>query len=510
MLKKIVSFVLSVSILAGSCSFGASAGAAQAGRIDLTTARKIAVFYLATLEPVSVNNGKDPVKLGSDFKLTGTHPLYNGTDEIAFYNFDFQSTAHNNLKGYITVSLNTDLPYVMEHRFSACPYSGNGVEKTYYISPMIYFTKAADGTYRNQNGKTVKYADVKDCFNDYKAFRTSLYSKNSTLINEVTNDNAKLMSAVVKIESKNFFSILYHEIYQYFLNLLDYFVGTFEHTGDISQINTAVEDIIKKDAGDGYKVTCSYTVDKRYMVPQYQYYYQEDIGSGICGKASSMMALAFYRDGKGYTALPDDKTMYAELSAIYDDITDKFSIFFENKYINNELGISQSYEMLGTLDMGLAYYLYSKGYKDAARNVIDNACFDITMVPDAVCYSLMQGLRAAMSGWIAEKTNGELSFTTSVKAKASDVIINSLKKEEPAVIGCLTAIGCDMYSNHYVAAVGYYKADYPYQLNGKTLFTLSKEYVEVYDTWWYESSVIDWSVFKSTAMYSSTSLADLI
>ncbi len=526
MLKKLISFVLVSSLLIGNFTLAASAKSSVFTQINLKTARDIATFYLATLEPISIfansESGsdkarlalsageKDTVKLGSNFKLLDTKTFYNAKDEAAFYNFNYESTAQENLKGYITVSVNSDLPYVMDNKLSPSPFDDTNIAKTYYISPLLYFNKMADGTYVNQSGEKADIGQVENSFNDYNQYRADLFTQNPAFIQGVAAENIQTLTAINDIKTADFWSNLsFEKINDYLLVILNYFIDSVWHTGNIAQINAAVEEIIKNHAGAGYSVSFASVVDKNFMVPQYQSYYETNVGDGICGKASSMMALAFYRDGRGFSNLPDDHTMYAELSAIYDDMTQYFSFFFDNTYVKDEIGLSESYEMMGTLDMGLAYYLYSKGYVDAAKNVIDNACFSITMVPDALSNTLMTILKVAMSKWLHDKTYGKLTFITAVKSKTDDIIINTLKKGEPVVIGSLAAIGCNWYSNHYFAGVGYYKMESDVKIGSKTVYKLYKEYVEVYDTWAHDSSVMNWTVFKSTALYSSTSLADV-
>lgn len=525
-MKKIFSVILAISLLISGFTIAVSAKASVYPKINEKIARDVATFYLATLEPFSLSVDKttgaqsmsfeetaaknDLVELGPDFTLLEGRELYNIDDETAFYNFDFESTADKDLKGYITVSVNPDLPFVMEQEFSPSPYKGENIVKTYYISPMLYFNETADGKYSSNDGEAVDFSQIEEGFKNYSDYRTGLYLKNYSFIQGVVKENNQTLSAIKQAKAEGFWTDFnFESIKAYIVDLLYYYLGSIMRTADLAQVNAAVEAFIKNHAGEGYTLSFSSIVDKNYMVPRRQSYYETNVGNGICGKASSMMALAFYRDGRGFTALPDDTAMYAQLSEIYDDITSYFSFFFEDEFVSDEMGLSESYEMLGTLDMGLAYYLYSKGYEVAAQNVIDNACFSITMVPDAVSNALMSALKIAMSKWLFEKTNGELTFITAVTSKANDVIINTIKKGEPVVIGSLASIGCDMYSNHYFPGVGYYKMVYDYKINNKTIYSLTKEYVEVYDTWGSNSSIVNWSVFKSTALYSATSLAEV-
>jgi len=291
--------------------------------------------------------------------------------------------------------------------------------------------------------------------------------------------------------------------------LLDYFVGSVAHTGTIARTNAAVEKMVTANAGKGFSVSASWVLDKNFMVPHSQQYYQPDVQGGICNKAAAMMILSFYRDGKEYTNLPDDATMYKEISAMYTEITKAFSAFFTNPILNNQFDTSQSYEMLGTFEMGVAYYLYSKGYTQAAQQVIDNISCSIILVPGKAGNSVLKVLMAYFSTWISKQTNGALTLSTNIKTKSNDVIIHSIKKGEPVIIGCLTALGNDIYSVHYFVGVGYYKTGYAVKVLNKTYFAFSREYLEVYDTWGTNSSVINWTIFKNTALFSSISLADV-
>lgn len=289
---------------------------------------------------------------------------------------------------------------------------------------------------------------------------------------------------------------------------LDYFVGSVPHTADIARANAAVASLIKNNAGTFYSVSASSVVDKNFMVPHSQQYYQPGVPGGICNKTAAMMLLSFYRDGKGYQNLPDDAAMYKEISELYNSMTQYFSKFFSIPLLNEQFDTRYSYEMLGTFEMGVAYYLYSKGYKAAAQNVIDNISCSIMLVPQKAGNSVLKVLMAYFSSWIEKQTNGELKLSTNIKTKANDVILNSLKKGEPVIIGCLTALGNDIYAAHYFVGVGYYKTNL-FGLKNKILNPLGKEYVEVYDTWGQNSSVINWTVFKNTALFSAISLADV-
>lgn len=507
-MKKFLSVLVVLAILLGSFSVAAGAKDAAVSKISLKTARNIATFYLATLEPVSIEGLSDTVKLGKDFNLLKGRPLYNIKNAVSFYSFNYESTTDEEIKGYITVSLNADLPFVMEQGFGASPFDGENIAKTYYIGPLAHYNQLTDGTYLDQNGNTATYEEVEKNFEAYNAYRAELPVKNSQLTAEVKAENAAVLSAVNTAKSAGNTESGFQKIHDYVLELLWYYIGRMFHNVDIEQINASVEALIKENAGDGCTVVESSIVDKTTMIPRRQSYYELHAGSGICGKASSVMALAFYRDGMGYTALPDDAAIYAELSAIYDAMTDYFGFFFNDPTVN-DMGLSESYEMLGTLDMGLAYYLYSKGFEDAAQNVIDNMCFSITLVPQGISNSLMKALRLLLNVWLHEQTSGELTLHTNANSNPDDVIINTLKKGEPVVIGSLAAIGCDWFSNHYFAGVGYYKTECPVKINEVTITTITKEYVEVYDTWGSHSSVMNWSVFKCTALYSATSMADL-
>lgn len=499
-MKKVVCVLLTVCLLASMASVGLSAKAASEDLLPLATARNIATYFLASNGIVSerMPNAHDGV-----FRIIDTVPLLNIHGETECYDFAFADD-RGDARGYIIVSRDTALPLVTQWGFGESPYAIRDNENIYYINPLVWYRKHADGSYTDRTGKPCAQEAVKESFEHYKDTGTSS-GADSKAAAEVAAQNTALLSAIDDIKAtavpdiKDFKGLL-----AYITDLLQYYVGWVWHGGDIAQTNAYVENLIRDHAGDGYEVSESVVTDKTYMLPKRQSDYHNYLESGICGKASSMMTLSFYRDAMGFDALPDDVTMYAEFSALYADINERFAFFFENPFINDELGLSQSYEMLGTLDMGLAYYLYQKGYIAAAQNVIDNAGFSVTMVPDAFTRALMQVIRRAMSAWIEEKTDGALSFLSAQPLRPREVIVRTLKAGEPVVIGCLTALGDDTFSNHYFAGVGYYRLEYTG--GGRAA---AKEYIEVYDTWGRHSSVMDWTIFKNTALYSSTSLADV-
>lgn len=290
---------------------------------------------------------------------------------------------------------------------------------------------------------------------------------------------------------------------------LDYFVGSVEHTPDIAATNEAVRQMVLDAAGKNASVSSSIVVDKNAMVPRSQQYYQPGVPGGICNKAAAMMLLSYYRDGKGFSNLPSDAVMYEELSGVYAEITAAYPSFFTSAFMKNQFDVTKSYEMPVTFESGIAWYLYSKGYKDTAAQVLENIGFSLMRLPKAAGDAFAKVVLVYFSRWLSEKTNGELSLPAKPKAVAGHVIENSLKNGEPVIIGCLTALGNDIYSAHYFVAVGYYRTRRPAGLAGKSLFTVNREYVEVYDTWGQSSSVVDWTVFKNTALYSSTSIAEI-
>ena len=165
--------------------------------------------------------------------------------------------------------------------------------------------------------------------------------------------------------------------------------------------------------------------------------------------------------------------------------------------------------MLGTYEAGLAYYLFSKGYIAAAQDIIDNISCSILRLPDAGSNMLLKFIVSFFSSWLSEKTDGKLKLSTDLKSNTNDIILGSVKKGEPVIVGCLAALGNDIYAVHYFVAAGYYKMSHDIKINGNTVYISEKEYLEVYNTWDQTSSVINWTVFKNTAMYSSISLADL-
>lgn len=294
----------------------------------------------------------------------------------------------------------------------------------------------------------------------------------------------------------------------YLFGPLDYFVGSVPQGATAAETNLAVRNLVAADAGIFRKITASSVVDKNVMIPRSQQYYQPGVAGGICNKAAAMMVLSFYRDGKGFTALPGDETMFAEISAVYDSITLAYPGFFTNKLVNSLLDVRHGYEMLGSFEAGLAYYLYSKGYTDAAQNVLDNMACAIAAARGRTGNTLLAAVVSYFSGWLSEKTNGGLTMPVSIRQAPGDVIERSLRQGEPVIIGCMLAAGNDIYWVHYFVGVSLYETKAVFG-NGKLAGKLAKQYIEVYNTWDSTSSVVDWTVFKNTALYSSVSAADL-
>jgi len=295
----------------------------------------------------------------------------------------------------------------------------------------------------------------------------------------------------------------------YSLGPLDYFAGSVEQGATIAQTNLAVRKLVAADAGIFRKITAAPVVDKSVMVPRSQQYYQPGVAGGICNKAAAMMVLSFYRDGKGFTALPGDETMFAEISAVYDSITQAYPGFFTNKLVNGLLDVRHGYEMLGSFETGLAYYLYAKGYEDAAQNVLDNMACAIATARGQAGNALLAAVASYFSGWLSEKTLGALTMPVSFHSAPDNVILKTLRQGEPVIIGCMLAAGNDIYWVHYFVGVGLYETGAVFG-KGKLADRLAKQYIEVYNTWDSTSSVVDWTVFKNTALYSSVSAADLV
>lgn len=498
MIKKLVSVLLAAVMIIGTACIGVSAAEPEALLISGVSARRVATYYLAVCEPMSFE-GVGEVRLGADFTLSDGIELRGAGGDVRFLCFTFTGTLDDALTGYIVISLADDMPYVVECTTGSCPFDAG--DTVYYVNPLEYYVSEG-GVYLNAFGESFS-ADAVDASLDV---RSRAYAK-SGLLGTVRAENAATLDEIDWTLVSEMFSDP-EKFKDFILELLRYFMGAVTHEGTPDDINALVEQFIKETAGEGYTMCESYTVDKDYMVPRRQRYYADDVGNGICGKVSSMMMLAYYRDGRGFN-LPDDATMFEEFSAIYDDIDDYYAFFFKSDFINNKIGLTYSFEMLGTLDMGLAYYLYTKGYKQEAQNVIDNMRFSVTLVPDAVSDTLLTALRVILSKWLKERTNGELKLTTNCRFGTEQVVTSALAKEEPVIIGCLTAIGDSTFSNHYFAGVGYYKFAREIKLGDITVATRHKEYVEVYDTWAHRSSVMNWSVFKLTALYSVNSLAKL-
>lgn len=507
MFKKILAALLAAVMIFGTACIGASAAepAYSEQTLSRAEARRVALYYVASSEPMSFD-GAGEVRVGADFSLSQGVGLYGAGDEERFVCYTFTGTLDPAVEGYIVVSLSDDMPYVVECAAGECPFTAEGTDKVYYISPLEYYT-ARGGEYFNREGVSVSPKAVDAALAAYEEYRRDLAYSEREFADTVRAENAAALKEIDWALVKELLSDP-QKLRDFILELLRYFMGAVTHNGTPDEINALVEEFVKESAGEGYTLSESYAVDKNYMIPRRQRYYEEDVGNGICGKVSSMMMLAYYRDGRGFN-LPDDETMFAEFSAIYDDIDEYYAFFFKSDFINNKVGLNYSFEMLGTLDMGLAYYLYTKGYKAEAQNVIDNMRFSITLIPDSVNDALLTALRGILSRWLKEHTDGELKLTTECVYTPEQVLTASLAKEEPVLIGCLAAIGDSTFSNHYFAGVGYYKFTREVKLWDRTVATREKEYVEVYDTWAHRSSVMSWSVFKCTALYSVNSLAKL-
>ncbi len=496
MKKRIISIMLVIAMFV--TMFAIPTNALSVKTISLQDARNIATYYFSNL---SLNDD-------DDFTLSGATPLYNNKDEMRFYCFDYAFS--DGETGYIVVSIRSDLPYVMEQGVGSNPYCADNIKKVYYIGPMNFFLVTNDGDILDFNGDKVTTDAVNASFDEYEDYRNDLLKSNSGIIEDITDENSSMVRTLNKIKLKGLLKNFTKEnLIAYVEDICDYWIGSKSREKDFDKVNSALEQIVRDDAGDGYYVCESGVVDKTYMVPKRQGYYETNVGNGICGKASFMMSLAYYRDAGICPKLPDDETMYSELCKIFNDIDDYFQIFFKNDTVNSKLGIRSSFEILGTLDMGIAYYLYSYGYRDLAQNVIDNMRFSVTMVPNGISEFLLTLVRNIFNVWLRDRTNSELKLTTNKKINPADVIRQSLLKKEPVVIGCLASIGCDTYSNHYFAGVGYYKMKTERTIFGFNTLPEYKEYVEVYDTWGEYSAVISFTVLKATALYSVNSLAKL-
>ncbi len=291
--------------------------------------------------------------------------------------------------------------------------------------------------------------------------------------------------------------------------------------GDMEVAQEAVDLAVREYAAENSStVKNSYVVDKNYCKPHSQSYFADDdtIGDGACGIAAWIIALSYYRDAFGYN-FPDDQTMFNELIAIYDEIDEEAKVLrqlmksiedaFKNAF-DVKLGLDgRPFEYIGFLDVGIYRYLKSKGYENEANNEFKNLKINIPILSEALQKTLLNDTKSSILDIINPKANDETISDFSYSAKS--VIINSLKKGEPAVIGNWMAIGYNAeYTNHYFTAVGLYEIETAVALPGGGSYSYKRNIVEIYNNWTDRySALLDLDAFNLAAFYGASSIASL-
>ena len=475
-MKKKIAIVLSICMLL--CAFPISASADTMDTIDTLTARNIATFY-ASIWPFEDADG-NPVRFGTNFTLSHSESLTDANGDEKALGFTINGR-NEEQTGYVVISLEQNVPCLAQIGLGALPEAG-----------AIALTAAEDLTEEQ--------------------------------VQQTQQENQNLLNALREMDNLNFqekITWLFDQIIyrlRYYLDDIWYGVEW-----DAESANRTVEAAIREYAAEnGSIVTSVYSVDKNYCVPHSQgYFFQsEEYYDGICGVAAWQMLLAYYRDACGYTNLPDDFTMYKELMVIMDDITER--VFggldflsdlndivtkYTDYYIPHDL---RAHEMIGTLDAGIAIYLYQKGYDAAAQNVLQNLSINIPLLTSAKRALLLSDLRAELADWIYAETDGQIRIITGLAHSAQDVVVRSLKRGEPVVIGNWFSLNEYKFTNHYFTAVGLYNIEGTVQLADGIAFSFDRQYVEVYDTWTDSgSSFIDLENLTLKAAYNANSLTDL-
>lgn len=275
-----------------------------------------------------------------------------------------------------------------------------------------------------------------------------------------------------------------------------------------------------------------YRADKDYFVPNKQRYFSDGapVGDGVCGVASWEMLLGGYRDMGILPVLPDDITMYREIMAIMDDITDELvpkiqrvigaSYPFIEEYVNPVLSdvagmyidkdfSFNSYEVLGTLDVGIAMYLQQYGYTEYARRVLSNITIGIPVLSPVNRAVFMRDIKNTVSDWLYKKTDGKLNLPTGLGSAVPDTVLRSLERGEPAIIGCWTSLlGDDDLTNHYFVAVSLFKVTGEVKLSDSKSVPIERNLIEIYDTWDDNSvELVDFDALFNTTLSDANSLA---
>lgn len=472
-MKKIISILLVLCL--SLCFLPVFATAQSADMISILSARNIATAF-AAVWPFADADG-NIFSLGSDFTLGHSQPVDN-TDCVLF---DILSAENEEAIGYVIISLDPLQPHLTRIGLGDAP-QGNALAAT--------------------------IGEVQD----------------TQQTEDAAEENETLLEALSVMKTMSFKdSIIW--LFDQIIYRLRYSLGSiwYGFEWDAETANRCVEEAIREYAATHTGVvTQVYTVDKNFCKPHTQGYFFEDeeYFDGICGVAAWEMLLGYYRDGCGYDKLPDDQTMYREIMVIMNGLTERFLggldflsdlndivTKYTDYYIPHDI---RAHEIIGTLDAGIAVYLYQKGYEQEAKNVLRNLSVNIPLLTSLKRDLLLSDLQAEIADWIYDETDGEVSLLTGIANSAEDIIVRSLKRGEPVVIGNWFSLDESRFTNHYFTAVGLYQITCTVALTEGMEFSFDRQLIEIYDTWSnYGSSLLDLDNLMLKSMSNANSIAFL-
>lgn len=476
-MKKRLALILTVIMVLSWLPLNANA--ASANELTVLTARNIATMFASVWEFTSDTG--DSFRFGDDFTLSHSQEIKNANGVTKALLFEINGTAEKKQDGYVVIALDDSVPALSHIGLGEAPQNENIL-----IADASQLTTQEAEDNQNENKTILEALSVMKAMN--------LKERLTWLLDQLTFR------------------------FRYFLG--DIWYG-FEW--DAEGANRMVEEAIREYAAQhGSVVTDSWTVDKNFCVPHRQSYFfgSEEYYDGICGIAAWEMLLGYYRDGCGYTNIPDDQTMYRELMVIMDDLTEKLLggldflsdlndivTKYTDYYIPHDI---RAHEILGTLDAGIAMYLYNKGYTEEAKNVLQNLSINIPLLTQAKRTLLMSDLMSDLAEWVYNETDGEISFLTGLANSEKDIIVRSLKRGEPVVIGNWFSLDEYKFTNHYFTAVGLYDIEGSIILTDGISFTFNRQYIEIYDTWTdYGSAFVDLDNLVLKSCGNANSIADL-
>lgn len=460
--------------------------------------------------------------------LSEAVPFYDIYGNVLCYHFTYTTEGEVPLCGYVVISAHSDMPVLCEYGYGESPYKPQDGERILYINAWEYYTQRADGKYTDRFGIIRDARYVESDFIYFYEYRAWMYANDYDYILEIKELNAGLGGAAEQAAKEpgliEKIKAFFRYIIGFFEKYMQYALFDLYYNSDSSEerMNEIQLNVLGFAAQNDCYLAESRFIDKKNLVPQPQDYYagDYDVGSGICGAVSWMMLLGYYRDGRGYTNIPDDKTMFSDLIKIFDEITEKISPISsladdicELISEKTELSVSSfdnSYEVIYALDAGIAQYLYNLGYKELAYNCIRNINFSIPVLTPAANAVLLRDVRSEIAEWLYKQTDGKLNVFSCVKQSASAIADRSLERGEPIVIGNWVSFSDQSYTNHYFLGTGYFKLRFDCKDGDNAVFTGEKTILEIFDTWGDDhSAFVDWDVLKSTSLYDVNSLASL-